>query len=185
MAGTNANVVIAPIPPDDLLGKYADSAAGPGIYIDYTVRCRYLSCKRRYMLGITSPNGFQGQSAAFVQLAAPTLLWVADWTALRAVLQPEPPDSDPRDPNWILLDENYEPAQLAVYDDGVSPAYRISGTYVYGCKLPETQVVRNVSYPRPAWLDDAFDRTIPISALIQGIIKVQANAGPGAIGLGP
>ncbi len=183
MPTTNATVVEAPIDISDPGVKYADSPNPLAVYSDYTIYCKYISNKHKYMLGITSPNGFQGARAAFVELASPTLLWVADWTALQSFETPKMPDPDPRDPNWILLDESYEPTSLVVYDDGSTPAYRISGTYVYGCVVPETQVIRNVSYPRPAWLDDAFERTIPTSALTAGLIKVQVgNAGDIALG---
>ena len=186
MASTNATITVGTITQDDTLGKYKTPINPLDITTDYVVNCHYEADRHIYQLGITSPGGFQGAKVAFVSLATKTLLWVADWTCARATSCPPIPDPTPRDSNWVLLDEAYQPTSITIFDDGVTPIFRISGTYVYGCKNPDEPTIRNVSYPRPAWLDDAFNRTIPTSALEQGLIAITTStqgSTPGDIGL--
>jgi hypothetical protein len=154
--------------------KFTVPTTGQGIFTDYKVFSMYENPFHRYMLGITDPDGFQGESAAFVQLAAPTLLWVCKWTACRYHSQPIIPDPTSRDPNWVLLDKAYSPAMVTVGADGVSPLYRISGRYVYGHKKPNDDVLRNVSYPRPPWLEDVFDRSTPANTLDGNLLESSA-----------
>lgn len=186
MATTNANVTVDILAPEDYEAKYIPPQNPTEVYTDYTIYCKYYSEKHRYMMPVTSPGGFQGGRAAFVQLAAPTLLWIADWTAARSAVAPNIPDPTPRDPNWILLFDSYEPTSFVILDDGETPVYRISGIYIYGCKLPADQVIKNVNYPRPAWIDDVFNRSIPTSALEQGLINIVGGAAvdPGSIAIG-
>ena len=140
--------------PDDELAKYTD--AGGGIWNDYLVDNRYEKDLHRYMMGMTSPNGFKNASVAFVQLAAPTLLWVADWTASRFGKRPIIPKSDPPTTDWVLLDEQVEPATITALPDGVSAVYTISGIYVYGHKNPNASIIEDVCFPLPPYLEDSF-----------------------------
>jgi len=155
------------------------------VFTDYEIHNRYESDKHIYMMGITSPGGFQGASVAFCQLASPTLLWMSDWTACKTQGPPESPDPTPIDPNWILMDVHYEPAMINIMADGVTPIYRISGTYVYGHRNPSPLTIQNIAFSRPPWLQDSFSRTMPANLLQQDIINIQGAAGaPGAGGQG-
>ena len=162
-----ATVTVGNVSIDDSSGQYDESS--DGTWTDYIITNRYEKDHHKYMLGIANSNGFQGQTVAFVQLASPMLLWICDWTAAKAGKQPEHPSPDPPDTNWVLLDENYEPFQVVVRADGLTPIYRLSGTYVYGCKNPMLITVNDIRYPRPAWLKDSFDRTQPTSKSKTGI----------------
>lgn len=141
------------------------------IFTDYMVTTDYVHDPHTYMLGITSPGGFQGASVAFCQLAAPTLLWVADWTACRGLTQPDIPDPNLNNQDWVFLGARMQPAMLTVAADGVTPIYRISGTYLYGKANPSLPMVKDIAYPLPPWLQDKFNRTMPQSKLQQNIIK--------------
>lgn len=134
-----------------------------GVWADYMIKSRYERDPHTYMAGVASPGGFQGASVAFFRLTAPTLLWIVDWTAARFATQPDIPSNEPQGNNWVLLDEIVEPAMITVGPDGVTPLYRISGTYVYGNINPSADVLKNVSYGRPPWLQNNFDRSMPTS----------------------
>ena len=112
-----------------------------GTNTDYEIRSHYESDKHRYQMGITSPGGFQGASVAFVQLASPTLLLVVDWTAGQVGAKPKIPPAESLDSNWILLDEIHYLGMVNVTPDGASSYYRESGTYVYGCRNPASNVL--------------------------------------------
>jgi hypothetical protein len=56
--------------------------------------------------------------------------------------------------------------------------YRISGTYFYGHKNPSEKTFPDMVFPRPAWAEDGYDRSVPSSILQQGIInRVGGSAG--------
>lgn len=134
------------------------------IYTDYTVHNQYLSNPGLWYLGVTSPEGFQSLSTATVQTSTATLLWVCDWTASKLNNKPNIPSPKPTDANWELLSSFVEPYQIVVAADGRTPLYRISGIYVYGHKNPPQAVL---SYGRPPWLQDVFDRTV-VTTQLQG-----------------
>lgn len=145
------------------------------IWTDAYVHNRYEGDKRRYMMGITSPDGFQGKSVAAVQLASPTLLWVSDWTMQRTGEVPDIPDPNLVPDDWVLLDVHYDPAPLKLGRDGRTPIYRVSGTYVYGHLNPPENVHQAVLIACVPWIDQAGDgqaypRVIPDSALSPSII---------------
>lgn len=170
-----AEVTIGDITPDDNDAKY-QLEDNLSIYADYKVNNRFESDKHRYMMAIASPDGFQGASVAFVQLAAPTLLWIADWTCCRVNIQPKIPDPGGVDADWVLLDEFLEPATMSLLGDGKTPVYRISGTYVYGHKNPNSAVIAHMAYPRPPWLiDTGLARNVSPSSYAEGIISTFAT----------
>ena len=150
-----------------------------GVYVDYRIMSRYENDRRICMMGITSPDGFAGGTAAFIQLAVPTLLWLVDWTASQAGAQPVFPDSTPGSTRWVLLDRLIEPSMVTVLTGGNVPLYRISGTYVYGCINPSDNTLADVAYGRPPWLMDSFLRTIPSNATLQGLLDVSTDLGQG------
>ena len=170
---TDATVTIGEVPLDDNGAFYAPLAAeeeGLALFTDYEVNNRYEKDNHVYMMPIASPGGFQGHSVSFVQLASATLLWISDWTAARLLKQPVAPDPTVSDGNWILLDVHLEPGMVTVGPDGATPLYRISGTYVYGHVNPSRDIANNVSFSRPPWLEDVFDRSMPLDKLAKGII---------------
>lgn len=178
-----------PVQLDDNDGLYEniqnDTSA---VWSDYTIINRYESDKRVYMLGLTSPNGFQrtlptspgnqtsqvsSDTTAFVQLASPTLLWICDWTVARVKLQPKVPDPEPWDPSWVLLDEWYETVSMTLLPDGVTPLYRISGTFFYGHKNPSREVIQQMCFPRPPWMKDSLSRKIPEDMFMEGLSEIK------------
>lgn len=160
------------------------SVSTAAFFTDYKVHGHYENDKHIYMMGVTSPSGYKGMSAAFVQLAQPTTLWIADWTACKTGEQPEIPDPDLlvgfRTPGagnllgkWVLMDDHLEPAEIVVGPDGVTPLYRLSGTYVYGCTSASEVPSDDVTFPLVPWLQNNFPagRGIPQSKLAGNIIN--------------
>lgn len=196
---TNPRVVIADVPYDSENGVYQDQEFQPYVttsespWGDYVVRCRYHKSQKRFMLGVTSPNGFRaptnsfslstnrsatlsntptggGPTVAFVQLANPTLLWVVDWTGARLNSKPFAPNSRFSDPQWVLLEEHLEPGQISVGADDRIPLYRISGLYVYGHTNPNPHINNDAAFPVAAWVQSTkFDRSIPDYMFKDGI----------------
>lgn len=165
---------------DDAQGTlYQNSGSDPiGIFDDYVINNRYEDDPHRYMLGITSPNGFNGNRAAFVQLASSTLLWIADWTACRTSSQPIIPKKESDDPGWVFLYAMPETSNVVFAGaDGKTPLYRISGTYVYGQRSPSANVYDHVVYGRPPWIMDQLPngRTVQPSTLEGNLINATIN----------
>lgn len=157
------------------------------IYTDYEVRSHYEKDRHIYMMPVTSPETTPAMNGtvAFVQLAMPTLLWIADWTAARTQTQPDIPD--PRliiavglglrgtlsfipETNWVLLDDHYEAANFTMLADGVTPLWRLSGTYVYGHRKPALLTVDNVTVPRLPNIKNVFNRRVRTTSLKHNII---------------
>lgn len=177
------------------------------VWIDFTIINKFESDKHIYMMPISSPQGFTnnagnqppaspgtgtiqnnqiGQRAAFVQLASPTLLWICDWTTAKLNSVPDIPDpNNTFDPNWVLLDEHYEPASIIAMANASTPLYRISGTFVYGHISPDPQVIKNIAFGRPPWIPaSAFRRDIDPSLVTKNLIDYDAVPVLGGIGAG-
>lgn len=158
------------------------------IFDDYRLSSRYEKDYHRYMMGISSPGGFQGASVAFVQLASPTLLLVVEWTVTQWSKQPPIPKNTIGS-DWVLLDEGLITKNVLVGANGVTPRYRISGQYVYGHKNPSAVIVENIEYSRPPWVEDVFDRTQPASTLTESLINKKgqqaATGGKPPLAAGP
>lgn len=178
----------SPFGDDD--ASYREQDDGPAVFIDYFVTNRYLKTGHLYQMPITSPLGFRGESCAFVQLAAPTLLWAADWTASRAAAVPPIPSpallrqqvihtgqgSQGSAETWFLLYEFLEPTNSTLAADGQTPVYRVSGTYVFGCLNPSDLLIDSAVIPLPPHYEPlAAARKIPRSALWNGIIEFGAR----------
>ena len=175
---TAASLTVAPISFGefgDTEAKFIDSGQGDDISTRFLIKNRYEADHHIYMMGITSPLGFNGVGAAFVQLATKTLLWISDWTLARLNKKPRIPNPAVLDPNWVLLDELPETDAVTVGPDGVTPLYSISGIYVYGCRNPAANTYNNVTFPRPAWLADVFVRTIDTQDMEIGLIDLISN----------
>lgn len=171
-----ATVVIGTVTLEDSSAKF-DSNIVADIFTDTTIVNRYEKDRHIYMGGVTDPNGFQGNSVSFVQLCSPTLLWICDWTIASFRSQPSVPSPTPGDANWVLMDDHWEPHKITTAADGTTPLYRISGTYVYGHKNPNADTVNNIAFPRPPWLQDAFDRSMPSSKLTTGLTEAGGIGG--------
>lgn len=159
--------------------KYIPEKQTGSVFSDYMIINRYERDNHIYMMGIASPSGFQGNTAAFVQLASPTMLWICDWTAAKLGSIPSVPDQNVSDPRWVLLDVLPELSQVVVAPDGKTPLYRISGTYVYGCLKPSTNAFDDVVFPRPPWLDDFTTRTVPQSTFQKNLSEKQGRSSQG------
>ena len=156
-------------------GKYTQPSSDNTVVADTKIFSRYEKDRGVYAAGISSPDGFKGDSVAFFQLFSPVLLWIVDWTSCKVGAKPEVPDPTSKDSNWILLDENWEPSMMSLMPDGETPIFRLSGTFVYGCRNPKAKTNQNVTFPRPPWIQDSFDRKIEDSLLLQGLSS-QGNA---------
>lgn len=167
-----AEVNIGNVGLDDVTFWLVDDS---GIWTDYWIVNHYETDRHRYMMPIASPNGFDGNQVAFVQMAAETILWICDWTCERIGQQPTLPTPAPPDDNAVLLDDHYEPAQLLLSADGTYIVWRISGTYAYGFKDPRKPIL---TFPRPPWIKDTVDRLLN-TANFQPSIKDQGSPGAG------
>lgn len=150
LANVPAVVNFINVLPSDFLGQC--KAPYAGIWEDYYIQNSYETDGHIYQMGISSPNGFAGQSVAFVQLASNTLLWTCNWITTMQGASPTLPDPITlNDGNWILLDQHIEPQMVDLLPDGESYVYTIRGTYYYGHTNPDqAQVV----YPAAPWLLD-------------------------------
>lgn len=168
-----AIVNVGTLVPSDAEADFIDLSPPLSFFVDYMINSRFESDKHIYMMPLASPTPFNGASVAFCQLASPTLIWVVDWTASKLLEQPEIPDStDPvvLNDGWVLLDEHYEPVMVTKGSDGETPLYRISGTYVYGNTNPATITIEDLTFPRPPYLQDEDDRSMPVSTLFSNLI---------------
>lgn len=166
---------------DDNEGQYVTDPDGAG-WTDYEIRSHYEEDRHIYMGGVSSPQPFQGASASFVQLTAHTLLWIVQWTAARLTLPPKAPNPESVDPRWILMDRHIELPNMILGPDGVTPLWRISGVYVYGCTNPNEEALNDMAWPRPPWVKDVFTRDLqPSVVLMNGLITLSqatANTSP-------
>lgn len=166
------SITIGNVTPDDFNAKYRNpDGTKQDVFTDYFIRNRYEKDGHRYMMGVTSDSGFNGDTVAFVQLANPTLLLIVEWTACKFNSPPQVPDPDAINEDWVLLDLMPQTASIAVGGDGETGLYRISGTYVYGRRNPDNaNVFNNVAFPLPAYLQDTFARTVSPDRLYPGLI---------------
>ncbi len=141
--------------------QYPDPTDLAAMYPDFHIQNRYWKDHRKYLGAVTSPGGFLGRSAVVFQLAAPTLLWICDWTALKTSSQPLIPNIVPGDSRWELLDEDYEASEITVGPDQVTPYYRLSGYYIYANYNPNAITLNDVRFGRAPWINDVVDRTMP------------------------
>ncbi len=171
-----ATVVTGDVPFDGSQPVSKDGDGAP--YADCTSVNRYDVDKQIFMLPVSSPDGFNGDTAAFVQLAAPTEIWMHDWTVARLEGRPNVPDPTPEDPNWVFLRATPELHVIGLAPGSESPLYRISGTYVYGRKTAPDSFYQTVVYPvQQAVEKDAFPRTVTANQLEKGLSDVTGGGG--------
>lgn len=155
---------------------YNDQPDGT-VWADYMVVNQYDEDRHVYMGGVTSPEPFQGDSVSFVQLSAPTLVWVCKWTGCKQGEKPAAPDPTPP-PGWVLLGRTPEMPQVAVAGDGATPVYRLSGMYYYGHRNPDPARLNSLmAWPRPPWLLDAVDRAVTDDLFEAGLKDVTGSQG--------
>lgn len=154
----------------------------PGQITDYEVRSSYYKDGSLYLMGCASPRGFRGVSAALVQLTAPTVLWVADWTAECTGAQPLAPapslllDRELRtlasrgSTTWVLMDEHLEAPQIRLDGDGRTSIYRLSGAYVFAALNPRDDLAEDVRFPQTPFVQDGLPRAYDPRLRVQGII---------------
>lgn len=156
------SVSVGPVEPDDSNAKFSGDPSAPDseVWTDYEVVNRYEKDNRVYMMPIAAPvtsasSQFQ-DTVAFVQLANPTLLWIADWTCSRWKTHPKIPNPAVGG-NWVLLDEHLEPGSQSLAPDGTSAMFRISGTYFYGNKRPNADLYKDAFYAKPPWMEEIYE----------------------------
>jgi hypothetical protein len=183
-----AEVSVGKVTNSDIgLGTYPSvMAADPGLHPDYDIYSRYVKDRHRWYGGVSSPGGFQGNSAVVFQLAAPKLFWICYWTGLKVGYQPKIPDIVPVDPKWVLIDEEYTLHNVDTAGNDFSPLYRISGVYMYGHLSPDPETLNNARFGIPPYLANVFDRTMPVTLRTANLIDGTATSkipGLGTVGL--
>lgn len=167
----------------DELGLYNEENE-QSVITDFHIHHHYERDNHIYMVGIASPQGFQGNTAAFVQLASPTLLWIADWTGARFLEKPVVPDPTTVNNEWVLMDVWMNPAQIVIGQDGTTPLFRLTGTYIFGHKNPGPNFYSNVVFPVAPWFTATGFislRAISASDLDKtGLLEPSTIAGGGA-----
>lgn len=176
------------LPTSDSASLY-DKGNDQDVITDFRIHSRYERDYHRYLMGVTSTVGFLGSSAAIVQLAAPTLLWVVDWTGCRFLQKAMLPDPTTVGSVWTLLDAMLEPAAIILAPNGTTPLFRLTGTYVFGCTNPGANFFDNVVYPVVPWFNStgiSSLRTISVSDLDSTLLSTVASSVTGQTSnLGP
>lgn len=168
------SVTVGPVQISDANAAINPTPSPDQVWVDYYIMNRYEDNLNRYLIGVTSPDGFtnaQGRRAksAVVQLANSSILWICDWTVAQYNAMPKIPDPDPGDANWILLDRHFEPAMEDLAADGVSVLRRISGTYFYGSLDADAVSLSTMAFPRPPWMQDRFERKLTTQMFERGL----------------
>ncbi len=153
---------------------------GQGLYEEFRIQNHYEKDRKTYQMGISSPAGFQGQSVAFVQLAAPTLLWICNWTLGRVGALVVAPDPSPSVSDWVLLDDWWDADQIEVAGaDGQALYYRLSGTFVYGHPNPAPNTNANIVFPLTPWINPSLVtvdiRSVTNDSLTKGLSDIQGG----------
>lgn len=154
-----ASISIGELPPIGTARIIQTEEIGPP-YTDYQIRSRYEPDRGIYMIPVASRTSLP---PAFIQLNSPSLLWIVDWTALRAGSAPKIPNKNPTTPNsvWLLLDEVYEPVMLQQGPNGSTSLYRVSGTYIYGLVgVTPNEILGVVRHSIPPWMTTDVDRRV-------------------------
>ena len=54
--------------------------------------------------------------------------------------------------------------------DAVTPIYSVNGTYFYGTKRPKPEILLDMAFPRPPWMEQgSVDRTMTAQMYERGI----------------
>lgn len=155
--------------------RFTDST----LNVDYVIVHHYENDMHRYMMGITVPNAGVG----IVQLCAETLMWICDWTAASFIKQPIIPDHVPQTiGKWALLGKQFSLPAIITGPDGETPQYRISGTYIYACLSPSSSVFSDLVFPIGAWLQNVFDRSVPLDKVEKGLTDSNQQSSQGGGG---
>ncbi len=151
-----------------------------GVFTNYGIKNSYEKDTHTYMAGVSSPNGFNGQKAAFFQLYTDTLVLVCRWTAVRWGKQPIIPSEKPSNQNLQYLYGHVETMNVTTGPNWNTALYSINGTYVYGFKTFDPALLNNVSFALDPRFQDTFTngRNMPVS--LEDITLMEAqNVGAG------
>lgn len=151
--------------------------AGLGLTTDYEVRAHFEIDKYIVGMPVTSPGGFNGNQVAACRLAVDTLYLVVEWTAECRGSEPQLPNPEPSDANYILAAEYHQSSMLRMMPDGQTAIYRTSGVYSYICLNP---TAANLWHPRPPWMSPRIPADITPAAFVNGVIFTAASGGPDA-----
>ena len=158
----------------------AEKTNDRNIWTDFMVNSTYEKDRHIYLMGLTSPGGFNGATCAAVKLCTSTEVLVCIWTGCQWSDVPLCPDPESLDSNWVLLDDWWEPAVLVTAPDGTTPLYRLSGVFIYGCLNPSILTWQDVEFPLAPWLDPSkFPvRFVGQNDLLKTIIKSSPSNKP-------
>lgn len=171
--GALVNIVVN-LPAEGTYGQFIQDA---GVWEDYFIQNSYDTDQHVFQLGVTTPTGFLGNTVAFVQTAAPTLIWTCDWLARKQGNVPSVPNpTELADGDWVLLHTTIEPAMVDVLPDGYTYVYTIHGTYWYGHANPAKA---QMFFPKAPWLVDTnpSGRAVNASMFESGLIDTPGNTG--------
>lgn len=172
------SVTVGEIHSDGERALFSSKYNSTSVWTDYEIVSRYESDKHTYMMSVASPDGMPNNrdTVSFVQLGTPTLLWICDWTVSRYGEKPIIPNPTSNDPNWVLLDEHYDPGMVKLGADGTTPRYRFSGTFIYGHRRPNREAILSTSFPRPPWMvPQAADRTMSTTMFERDLSSVESS----------
>ncbi len=178
----STNITIGTVQSDDVaVGLRKDTAGGS--FSDYMVHNHYDRDGGVYAAGLTSPDGYGGETTAVVRLRSPTQILMCEWTACRLGGAPLIPDPSAAPPGWRLLDIMLSHAMQSVGPSGNDPVYRISGVYVYACKKPSPSVFSDAVFPLAPWVaEGVFTRKIPLDKL-SGVVMNDVRGTPDSGGI--
>lgn len=179
LGSPNTSVIIEPIDDGPMKSSWVPENQPDAIYVDYMIDSSYEESPHTYMAGVTSPDGFDNNQAAFFQLAATTKLWVVRWTALRLNKKPEVP-AKLSDTNWVYLGGKLEPFMLGILPTGNGTLWRLSGTYYYGAKNPGDNIEDNTAFPIVPFLQQAFNRSLPKEMFVGKLLQTPQQTATGS-----
>lgn len=145
-ADAEASVVIGDIDPNDQSASFNNPQTG--VFTDYRIRSSYVFDPIIFQLPIASPNGFGGQFASFVQLAATVATLKVEWSAQCDQEPPIIPNPGLKDSGYVLLNRELDMDSLELNDAG-EPSFGRSGTYYYGLK---NAAAATLSHPVPPYI---------------------------------
>jgi hypothetical protein len=101
---------------------------------------------------------------------------IIEWSVERYNELPQLPPTDAGDPNLVYLRAEFNPEEVELAGDGVTPVYKLSGRYYYSF-LDASKV--SIQFPTPAYMDlsvAAALSPIPASVFSQRLNPLQQQA---------
>ncbi len=109
-----------------------DSSADGRVWTSVELRPRY----HKGMGRIPRTEQRLGGLTRVIQVSAPSVRHVVEWSAERVGAPPEVPPEEHPDPNFTLLDSHWVPGVVDIGADGVTPIFTASGRYEYAVVDP-------------------------------------------------